>query len=146
MKLTKQTYKKYADARAPKSPLVRDGARAFLVGGLICTLGQGLTDSVHASVSGRVIAIEARPHPWGGRVPAIVIQNDGQNTPWPHRPAPLEAKQVELELLLGRVREAGITDMGDGADATAVVLMSLDLTAAIALVWDALHTERKSEQ
>lgn len=33
-----------------------------------------------------------------------------------------------------------------GADATAVVLMSLDLTAAIALVWDALHTERKSEQ
>ena len=51
MKLTKQTYKKYADARAPKSPLVRDGARAFLVGGLICTLGQGLTD-VYTKVLG----------------------------------------------------------------------------------------------
>ena len=43
MKLSKQTYKKYADARAPKSPLLRDGARAFLTGGLICTLAQGLT-------------------------------------------------------------------------------------------------------
>jgi len=101
-------------------PAVRPGDRVQV--GQPIALGQGLTDSVHASVSGRVVAIEARPHPWGGRVPAIVIQNDGQNTPWPHRPAPLEAKQVELELLLGRVREAGITDMGDGADATAETL------------------------
>ena len=43
MKLTKETYKKYADARAPKSPLGKDCLRAFLTGGLICTLGQGLT-------------------------------------------------------------------------------------------------------
>lgn len=43
MKLSKETYKKYADARAPKSPLARDSARAFLTGGLICTLAQGLT-------------------------------------------------------------------------------------------------------
>ena len=44
MNMTKETYKKYADARAPKSPLAQDCLRAFLVGGLICTLGQGLTD------------------------------------------------------------------------------------------------------
>ena len=43
MKLTKETYQKYADARAPKSPLGKDCLRAFLTGGLICTLGQGLT-------------------------------------------------------------------------------------------------------
>ena len=44
MNMKKETYKKYADARAPKSPLAQDCLRAFLVGGLICTLGQGLTD------------------------------------------------------------------------------------------------------
>ena len=43
MQMRKETYKKYVDARAPKSPLLKDCLRAFLVGGLICTLGQGLT-------------------------------------------------------------------------------------------------------
>ena len=44
MNMSKETYKKYADARAPKSPVGKDCFRAFLTGGLICTLGQGLTD------------------------------------------------------------------------------------------------------
>ncbi len=44
MNMSQETYKKYADARAPKSPIVKDCFRAFLVGGLICILGQGLTD------------------------------------------------------------------------------------------------------
>lgn len=44
MNMNKETYKKYADARAPQSPLGKDCLRAFLVGGLICCLGQGLTD------------------------------------------------------------------------------------------------------
>ena len=44
MNMTKETYKKYADARAPRSPLLRDCTRAFLVGGLICCIAQALTD------------------------------------------------------------------------------------------------------
>ena len=44
MNVTKETYKKYADARAPRSPIVKDCLRAFLVGGLICSIGQALTD------------------------------------------------------------------------------------------------------
>jgi stage V sporulation protein AC len=44
MNMTKETYKKYADARAPRSPIVKDCLRAFLVGGLICCIGQALTD------------------------------------------------------------------------------------------------------
>ncbi len=42
MHMNKDTYKKYADARAPKSPILKNCLRAFFVGGLICTLGQGL--------------------------------------------------------------------------------------------------------
>ena len=44
MNMTKETYKKYADARAPRSPLLRDCTRAFLVGGIICCIAQALTD------------------------------------------------------------------------------------------------------
>ncbi len=42
MNMNKDTYKRYADARAPKSPILKNCLRAFLVGGLICVLGQGL--------------------------------------------------------------------------------------------------------
>ena len=44
MDIDKKTYKKYAKAHAPKSPVVADSMRAFLVGGLICAAAQGLTD------------------------------------------------------------------------------------------------------
>ena len=48
MKNTKQSYTKYASARAQKSPLLRDMIWAFAVGGLICCLGQLLFDSFAA--------------------------------------------------------------------------------------------------
>ena len=40
MNMEKNTYKRYADARAPRSPILRDCLFAFVVGGLICTVGQ----------------------------------------------------------------------------------------------------------
>ena len=51
MNLSKETYKKYAAARAPKSPIVKNCLRAFLTGGLICTLGQGL-NALYTGVCG----------------------------------------------------------------------------------------------
>jgi stage V sporulation protein AC len=48
MKNTKQSYTKYASARAQKSPLLRDMLWAFTVGGLICCLGQLLFDAFAA--------------------------------------------------------------------------------------------------
>ena len=40
----KKQYQKYADAHAPKSPILKNCIMAFLVGGLICVIGQALTD------------------------------------------------------------------------------------------------------
>ena len=40
MDMDKKTYKKFADARAPRSPLGRDCGFAFLIGGGICMLGE----------------------------------------------------------------------------------------------------------
>ena len=42
MNIEKKVYKKYADAHAPSSPVVKDCILAFGIGGLICTAGQGL--------------------------------------------------------------------------------------------------------
>ena len=40
--MDKQTYKKYADARAPKSPTSKNCVLAFLFGGGICASAEGL--------------------------------------------------------------------------------------------------------
>ena len=40
--MDRNTYRRYADAHAPRSPIVRNCIIAFFIGGLICTLGQGL--------------------------------------------------------------------------------------------------------
>jgi len=42
MKFSKESYKKFVMAHAPKSPLLKDTAKAFLVGGLICTFAEFL--------------------------------------------------------------------------------------------------------
>lgn len=43
MDFEKKDYKKYAAARAPKSPCLKNCIKAFLIGGLICTIGQGFS-------------------------------------------------------------------------------------------------------
>ncbi len=42
MKMTKQQYADYVNSLAPRSPMLKNLALAFLVGGGICTLGQVL--------------------------------------------------------------------------------------------------------
>ncbi len=40
----KQNFKKYAEKFAPKSNLVKDCIMAFIIGGVICVIGQGIGD------------------------------------------------------------------------------------------------------
>ena len=44
MNTDNKTYKKYAEARARKSPIMKDCALAFIIGGTICTVGHALRD------------------------------------------------------------------------------------------------------
>ena len=97
-------------------PLVKPGDLVE-VGQPIAGPGPGGA-AVHASVSGRVSAIREQPHPWGGQSVAVVIRNDGQDTPWSGRPEPVILEEVTLDLLLDRVREAGVVGMGGGAAPT----------------------------
>ncbi len=41
-KMSKEEYGKYVKAKSPKSPLLSDMLKAFLVGGLICVIGQAV--------------------------------------------------------------------------------------------------------
>ncbi len=69
MDMTPKEYQAYVKAKAPSSPIVRDCLRAFLVGGLICTLGQaiqngwlaaGLTkDDAGAATAGSLVLLSA---------------------------------------------------------------------------------------
>lgn len=42
--MDRETYRRFADAHAPKSPVLRNCARAFWVAGLICVIGQALRE------------------------------------------------------------------------------------------------------
>ncbi|MBE6563857.1 MAG: SpoVA/SpoVAEb family sporulation membrane protein [Ruminococcaceae bacterium] len=44
MNIDKSSYQKFAEGRAKRSKLLPDCAKAFVVGGSICTFGQGLLD------------------------------------------------------------------------------------------------------
>jgi electron transport complex protein RnfC len=93
-------------------------------------LGQRIASSqaqiyapIHASVSGKVVAIEDWPHPLSGRGKAIVIENDGLDRP----EATGHRSQEEIERLTPDeirkiVFEAGIVGLGGAAFPTHIKL------------------------
>ena len=92
---------------APCTPLVKVGDHVLR--GQKIGDGEGLCVPVHASVSGTVTAIEARPHPIMGSVMAVVIDNDFQDTT-------ISASIPETEdEILNAIREAGVVGMGGAA-------------------------------
>ena len=74
--------------------------------------GEGMCAPVHASVSGRVTAIEERPHPSGGRCLAVVIENDFQDTYESALTPHPETGGLDADTLIESIREAGIVGMG----------------------------------
>ena len=42
--MDKKTYKEYAEKKVPKSPIFKNCIWAFLIGGLICVIGEALMD------------------------------------------------------------------------------------------------------
>ena len=86
--------------------------------------GQGLCAPVHASVSGTVKAVEARPHPNGTTVLSVVIENDFQNTLWREIQPRRTLDGLSRENLVDIIRQAGIVGMGGAAFPTHVKLTS----------------------
>ena len=85
---------------------------------------QGLCVPVHASVSGKVKAVEMRPHTSGTTMTSVVIENDHLGTL--HEDIkPRTQEEVDAltpEELIGIIREAGIVGMGGATFPTHVKL------------------------
>lgn len=98
---------------APCQPLVQVGDHVLR--GQKIGDGEGLCVPVHASVSGKVTAIEPRPHVSGRQVMAIVIENDFQDTAIPSVVNNDPISQMNSDNILHTIREAGIVGMGGAA-------------------------------
>ncbi len=77
--------------------------------------GDGFCVPVHASVSGKITAIEPRPHPSGDMVEAIVIENDFKDTTIQYKTCDIPTEQLDSDTVLHTIREAGIVGMGGAA-------------------------------
>ena len=109
---------------APCKPLVKKGD-PVLVGQKIGD-NQGLCVPVHSPVSGKVKAVEMRPHISGVHVQSVVIENDHQGnlceTVQPRSQETVE--KLTPEELMAIIREDGIVGMGGAAFPTHVKLSS----------------------
>ena len=107
---------------APCKPLVKKGD-LVTVGQKIGD-NQGLCVPVHASVSGKVKAVENRPHTSGSSVMSVVIENDHKGTLCPDikKRTQEEVDALTTEELISIIREGGVVGMGGATFPTHVKL------------------------
>jgi len=105
---------------APATPIVEIGDEV-LVGQKIAEAGGFVSAPIHASVSGKVKAIEPRFNPTGTKVNSIIIENDGEynEVEYAHvKPLAILTKEEILNL----IGEAGVVGMGGAGFPTKVKL------------------------
>ncbi len=107
---------------APARPLVKVGDHVKTAQ-LIADAEGFVSAPVHASLSGKVVAIENRPipHASGMQAPCIVIESDGEDT-WTELQPCENYMDLQAEILLEKVRSAGIAGLGGAGFPTAVKL------------------------
>lgn len=107
---------------APCKPVVAKGDQVA-VGQLIGEMA-GLGAPIHASISGKVLAVEPRPSATGFPVMSVVIENDFQNTLSPECKPRDNVETLTSEEIVNIVRDAGITGMGGAGFPTHVKISS----------------------
>ena len=95
---------------APCTPLVKAGD-LVKVGQKIGEF-RGLGAPIHASVSGKVKAVEPRPYSMGGDMMSVVIENDFQDTISEEVVAPADPDALTVDEMVEIVKQAGIVGMG----------------------------------
>jgi len=104
---------------APCKPCVSVGDRVLL-GQLIGEPGGFVSAPIHASVSGKVIAVEPRPHVNGTNVLSVVIENDGKDELDPSVQPKGTLDSLSPDEIKKIILEAGIVGMGGAAFPTHV--------------------------
>jgi len=106
---------------APAEPIVAVGDE--VTAGQKIGQAQGyISVPVHASIGGKVTAIEPHRHPLGGELPAVIIESDGSQPSPPRTQAPSWSVPSDPKAMIEAVREAGIVGLGGAAFPTHVKL------------------------
>lgn len=105
-------------------PIVKVGDTVKM-GQIIADTDAFMSAPVHSSVSGKVVKIDLMPHPTLNRAPAIVIENDFNDTPDDGiLNTERDYTKLTKEELISIVRKAGITGMGGASFPTHVKIQS----------------------
>ena len=106
----------------PAEPIVKVGDRV-LKGQVLGKAVGYVSVPVHASTSGRVVAVEDRPipHPSGLSAPCVVIEPDGDDAWTELTPTP-DYASVDPSHLRNLIREAGVVGMGGAGFPTFIKL------------------------
>ncbi len=126
----------------PAQPIVGIGERV-LKGQLIAEIDGTLGAPVHASSSGRIVAIE----PWpisrrnGERAPCIVIETDGEDRAIEPAEAPVPFDSLPPDVLAARILQGGIVGLGGAVFPTAQKLMQASSTDTTQLLLNGVECE-----
>ncbi len=126
---------------APAKPLVAVGDTVDK-GQMIAAAEGYVSAPVHASSSGRVVAIEERPipHPSGLSGPSIVIETDGKER-WGKRKPVADYRSLDPSALRNVIRDAGIVGLGGAGFPAYVKLNPGSHTAVETLVLNGAECE-----
>lgn len=91
----------------PAALCVHEGDRVLL-GQPVGTGAGDSSCSVHSSVSGTVTDIAELVHPLAGSSQAVVIQSDGEDTPYEYAPARRDAFKMEPDEIIARIRTVAV--------------------------------------
>ncbi|MEW5804178.1 MAG: electron transport complex subunit RsxC [bacterium] len=108
---------------APAVPVVEPKDQVK-TGQLIAEARAQFSAPVHASITGRVVALENHIHPLGGELPAIILESGGEDhDEWDPAIRPhLDWRTLPSHTLRQMIRDAGIVGLGGAAFPTHIKL------------------------
>jgi Na+-translocating ferredoxin:NAD+ oxidoreductase subunit C len=106
---------------APCSPRVKKGDEVML-GTVVGDSEAFVSAPIHSSVSGKVLQVAPQPHPAGGEVLAVMVENDREYRRDPSLAPPRPWEDLEPEEICKAVRKSGMVGLGGAAFPTHVKL------------------------
>jgi Na+-translocating ferredoxin:NAD+ oxidoreductase subunit C len=102
-------------------PLVKRGDRVRM-GQMIAEPSAPASAAIHSSVSGTVLSVSDFPHPSGILIPAVEIENDGQDTPADALPLEKSWKEAAPGEIVRKIMSGGVVGMSGAGVPTQVKL------------------------
>lgn len=115
--------------RIPMGMHIGAPAKPIVARGDVVRIGQPIAEPqgfvsvpAHASISGKVKSIKDFPHPFGRNMPAVEIENDGEEQFFDQNEPGADPFSLEPSEIIRKVHDAGIVGMGGAAFPTHVKL------------------------